>query len=241
MKIKLSVLIAFALMVFEVQAQNVAEDIRRINAALLKTEQLSFEMTYNVFPDSSSKSPMQTENGKWLKKGSSQYHLLGNIETVRKMGELQLVIDHENKMAVVSAAPQVDGDGNMNSFMGIGSMEALLEQCQSIKYREINGMSVAYDLFPVASEFSKITVVFDRKLFLPLKFMLQYANPVTLVESEEGQTIIPRIEIDFKNTRNTNDVSKLTDINNYILRKGNSYVLVGPYKDYRLNNYLLTN
>jgi hypothetical protein len=218
-------------------AQNAVEDIRKMNLSFAK-EQLAMELNYRIYPDSVSKEPIQSEDGRWVRVGLSQYQELGNIEIIRKAGELQVTFDHENKIAVVSDAPVSSGD-DVNTIAGLNALENVMDQCRWVRYRSVNVELAAYDLYPNGSEFSRMTVIYNKKSYAISKLILQYATSIS--DDETGRQIIPRMEIAFKPIENNSiPVAKL-DLGKYVIKKGTGYELTAPYKEYQLSNYLLTN
>jgi hypothetical protein len=230
---------AFFLPVWDLMAQTAVEDIRKINLSFTG-DQVAIQLVYRIYADSVAKEPIQSEEGKWIKSGNAQYQVIGKIETLRKAGDLQITLDHENKVAVLSNAPVTPGDEDA-AFSSLNVLQEVINECRYVRRRNVNQNLAAYDLYPSASEFSRITVVYDKKLFHPTKMILQYAGTMEYTEQESARSMVPRMEIEFNSIQKNNGLSSLPEITKYVIKKGNSYELVSPYKEYQFNNYLLTN
>jgi len=239
MKTKIISLIGFSLATVVVLAQNAADDIRKINLSLSKPEKLAISMAYKVFADSVTTQPMQAEDGKWIKNGAVQYHSLAATETIRKAGEIQVLIDHNNKIVLISNAPVTAGDNPMAIMTT--ALDDLLKTCKSIQYKNINRELASYDLYPYVSAFSRITIVFDKKTFYPKKMIMVQSTTVNVTEGDQERSVMPRIEVEFKDITTERVQIGQTDFTKYVVKKGSNYELTAPYKEYQLNNYLLTN
>lgn len=220
-------------------AQNAVEDIRRINLAINQPAKLEVSLSYKVFSDSTTTRVMQAQNGRWIKNGSLQYHSLGSTETIRKAGEIQVLVDHENKNVVVSNAPVKQSD-NPASMM-TESLTTILSTCKTVKYKVMGNGLVAYELHPYVSEFSKITIVFEKKSFLIRKMILQQGSAVSITEGDAERWILPRIEIEFTSIALGRASDDKLQQSKFVEQLNGVYALTVPYKDYQLNNYLLTN
>jgi hypothetical protein len=235
---KISIATAIVVAAGFAHGQNAVGDIRRVNLFFAQ-EKISMNLKYNVYADSSTTKAMQSEQGSWIKSGNVQYQRLGMLETIRKSGDIQLMLDHENKVAVVSDAPVMSGDET--DIPGLNGMESLLDDCRKIKYRSISAELSAYDLYPATSEFYKVTVEFEKKSFSPKRIVLQYANPIEYSDDDDGRMIRPRIEVQFDAVPKGHQET-VPDFAKYLVKNGSTgYELTAAYKEYQLNNYLLTN
>jgi hypothetical protein len=219
-------------------SQNASEDIRKINGTLADGD-LTITLAYVVYPDSLSMKPLQSEQGKWIKSDKSQYYALGQIETVRKAGELQVVLDHANKIVTIADAPVLPEDENMMAaFM---SLDMVLEESIAIRYKNLDKGRARWDIYPRESEFDRIAVVFDKKTYAPEKMILYSAAAETFDQEDGAIAVLPRIEIEFKSMRKNTSVPAELDLSKYVSKRGGKYELSAAFKEYELNNHLLTN
>jgi hypothetical protein len=234
-----AIILIFVAVSGRLMAQNAVEDIRKINLAINQPTKLEVGLSYKVFSDSTTTHAMQTQEGQWIKNGLLQYHSLGATETIRKAGELQVLVDHESKTVVVSNAPVKQSDNPASAMAE--SLTEMLATCRSVKYKSMSNGLAAYELHPYVSEFSKIIVVFEKKTFLLRKMILQQANAVNITEGDLERWILPRIEIEFSSIALGRASENKLQQSKFVEKKNGVYALTAPYKDYQLNNYLLTN
>lgn len=238
-KIKLSIAAVALFSAFITSGQTPGDDIRKINLFFTQ-EKMSVLLTYNVYPDSVSKKAVQSENGTWIKNGKVQYQHLGNLETLRRSGDIQLVMDHENKIAIVSNAPVVSGDES--EIPGLSGLESVIDQCWKIGYRHVDKHLAAYDLYPSSSDFYKMTIVFEKGKYIPRRIVLQYAQPIEYSDNDQDRLMRPRIEVDFNAVESNVSQQGSLEFAKYLIKKeDNNYELTAAYKEYQLNNYLITN
>lgn len=215
-------------------AQNVTEDLQRIEQRYATTERLTAEMVYRVYANNKAEDPLQTEDGKVIKKGSKTYQKIGPMETLTTP-DYQLVTDHSNQLIVLS-----QGVENNNALTGVSTeqLRELLKLCKDITYEVLNDRQAQYMMQIPSGEYQQVALVFDRQDFWLNKITLFYRYPQAL-SGQTGPQEAPRVEIDFTQISTKKRVNDdIFAYNNLLNKSHNQYSLTKEYEHYRLINQL---
>jgi hypothetical protein len=214
-------------------AQNVKQDLMKINEVYSTITNLSMEINYSVFSSAQSNVALETHTGIFKQHDGMFYSRLKEVESLHNKN-CSVVIDNEDKMIVVANPTKSDV-----SKITLIDMDKSLKTCSSVETIVSKGNQAGYKFVykqNVVSEYDAIELYFNKKTFLIEKMVMYYRQKQNLKENEpDAIKEKPRLEIVFFNTnlKTVTDVSFFSEARFVEKRKG-KYFPVNAYNQYQL-------
>jgi hypothetical protein len=205
-------------------AQTAAEDFAQMNTNL-SADDLIIETQYRVFESHLSQAPREVSYGILKQRGNQYYQRISSLQSLVNE-RLSIYIDTVEKILVVS--DPVNLQEEKKKAMQVDLVQSL-SNCQTVTYYPTGKNTGIYSLVfkeSVETEFEKVDVYIDKKLFLPTKIILYYNETMDLSDDGKGkEENTPRLEITFTKI-NTNPSFQKSDFEEerFIKRKGNKIV-----------------
>lgn len=214
-------------------AQNIEEDLGKINEQY-NLKSLAMDIQYEVYPNHTTLTSIQTETGKVRKEGNKLYYRIGPVETLNT-DDYNLVVNHDEKLIAllpVKQAEKVEVPGFIPE-----NVNKLLATCENVAFEVIGKTIHAYHLECSLSEYSKISLIFNNKTFLLEKLKLYYRHSLPEEETDrQAESTEPvRMEITYKNIETKPDFSDNTfNYEKFVTEDGGVYRVNEGYSEYRL-------
>jgi hypothetical protein len=182
-KIKIFLLPFLLCSAITASAQDVREDLRRVNRQYEEAEKLSMSLTYTLYPSPASKEAEKTYAGFYRKDGQNIHSKLMDTETLQN-ASYTVMADEENKILLLSAP------GKKGFAPGQQDLDKYLAYCSSVKFTEDKTYKIYTLAFKKGTvEFSEIVLYIDKKSYLFGKMTVYMHPSKELTESgyAEGQ------------------------------------------------------
>ena len=215
-------------------AQNLAEDLQRMDQAYADAEQLTMQVSYEVFRNATAQEPIQVEKGQIVRRGNQSYQKIGAVETITT-AEYQLVADHTHQAVILAAGVNTPTSAGT---LSVEQLQTLLQLCDSVEYKAIDPQHMQYTLLIPSSEYQKITITLDRQHYWIKKMVLHYRHGRKFTDAA-GAPEAPRLEMTFGNISTRKKVPQDTfAYQNFLDKSHNRYTLNKTYQHYQLINQL---
>ncbi|OFY82814.1 MAG: hypothetical protein A3F72_01645 [Bacteroidetes bacterium RIFCSPLOWO2_12_FULL_35_15] len=220
-------------MVLNVYSQNAKQDMIKINEAYSKFNDLAMNITYNLYPNYTATSPVETETGSFKQHESLRYSKLKGIESLQNK-EYLVVVDNEEKLIVVSN-PVKFNPGKITMV----DLDKAFTNCSSIQFIDNKSALSGYKLTfkeTIVSEFDAIDLYFNKKTFLVEKIVFYYREKIRVNEYDESSPKEkPKLEIVFSNM----DFKTISDLtffseNRFIEKRKGKYFPVSIYTNFEV-------
>lgn len=214
-----------------VNAQDIYQDIARINKSYENISQLEMKSEYRWFASRTAVEPIHTANGFLQRSPNGSYHKLGPTETLINQ-EYAISVNHEEKIVLLQIAPE-----KIEPLPLEIPLDTLLGICKSYSFEEFGGkpsylieIKSAY-----ADKFDKMRFVFNPRTYLIDQVIL------FPLEDPDAPGEFPRLEIDFFEVKTDVDFEMDLSEDRFVIQKESSWYLKPAYTDYRLLNLLVDN
>jgi len=216
---------------------NVKDDIIKVNKAYSLKSTYSFNISYSLYKNKYSKTPLETQNGKYIKYYNQQISNVGSIQSVY-LEDALIVTDKSSKSMIVSK-PQAE----MHSFSNSLNIDSMLNANTEAKYLgEINGIKSYYFKInkDLRSEFESITIHIDTNTYFISKISYLLSKASKYHPEDENETAEKmRLDIVFSNINLKPNIVKSKFKTSFYFKKNHGILIgVGNYKSYSIINNL---
>lgn len=212
-----------------VGAQDIAEEISKINGFFKEKRNYEMSLSYGIFEDYDQVAPTRLQESSVKKKGTNLYTKYGEKE-VYEVDDKVISIDHALKEVIFVKRYNKHQNISLDGFTHF--LDSLLINCQEKRIEKVKGNTNKLVLGAHMSQYQQIEFYYNSKTYKMDKLVLYYrTNPY-------AQGSKPKMEIictEFKDGDNIPDA--FFSITNILSRKADKYVLQTSYKEYRLKNY----
>lgn len=204
-------------------AQNLKEDIKRINDSYFSASSFQQDMYFQLFASSDSEQALESYKAFIQRQGKSYFMRKGEIESLTNE-KFTLLIDHDSKAISVQKAVE----NEMNPTGGV-DLDEVLKICSKTEFESKSGNKGIYHFYLENYAYKKMSVEFDRKSFFILKIIMYAAD-------EENPY---RAEISFSNIKKEvrfpiNTFSE----ERYLSHNAGKYSPNSSFATYQLLNYI---
>jgi len=213
--------------------QNAKQDVMKINEAYSKFNDLSMNISYNLYKNYAATSPVETETGSYKQHGSLRYNKLKGTESLQNK-EYLIIVDNEDKIIVVSN-PVKFNPGKITMV----DLDKAFANCSSIQFidnkTDQNGYKLTFKQ-NIVSEFDAIDLYFNKKSFLVERIVFYYREKISVnPEDESSLKEKPKLEIIFSNM-NFKTISDLTFFSEdrFIEKRQGKYYPVSTLHEYEV-------
>lgn len=204
-------------------AQNIKEDIQKINENYVIEGSFQQEIRFQLFASYETKEALQSYTALIQKEGKSSYMKRGKVESLSNEN-FSLLVDHESKAIILQGAVQKD----MSSISDV-KLDSMLSLCSKTEFESKKGNLGIHHFYFKDYRYDKVSFEFSRSSYL-IKKMTLYSR------ADESPM---RVEISFFNVRKQPNFPKNTfSANRYLDQKAGVYSPNANYSDYQLLNYL---
>lgn len=211
-------------------AQDAKSDFPKMHQAYNGLTDISIQVTYQVYSDQNSKTPLQTQDGVVRRKGDMLYTKIGGSESIQTK-DFIFYANHFEKTIMIDK--NRNGDPTHHPFME--NSETILSLSKSIEYKKVNAQVALYFITFSSSEYESMEVEFNAHTFIISKVVFVYK-----MKNPEGGH--PKLEIKYHhyNLKAKND-KNIFDYKNFLVEKNQTLVCHDKFKDYKLINTYLKN
>lgn len=206
-------------------AQNIKEDIRRINENYFNASAFQQEVFFQLFASYEAKEALESYTVFTQKEGSSSYSRRGKVESLSN-DKITLVVDHGSK-AIMLQGPSPE-QTKINAISEV-QLDSMLNLCKNTQFESKKGKLGVYHFYFKAYAYDQVSVEFNRSDFLIQKLTLYSRSDETSM----------RVEISYRNIRKQINFPKDTfSESRFLVLKSGNYSVKDDYSDYQLLNYL---
>ncbi|MEM6345621.1 MAG: hypothetical protein AAF927_17145 [Bacteroidota bacterium] len=204
-------------------AQNVKQDIERINEAYRSLKGGQVELEYRFYagydPDN-----VEITKGRASWQGVMQKMHTPSIERLQN-DQYAILVNHDMKAVIIQNAPSTS---TLASPIPLDSMLAI---CDSIQFQEKEEGLLSYRFLIGALGFEAVEVVFNPESYF-IERIVCYQLPW-----EEGE-LGDRTEVHYRNLQklSTTSTAHFSE-QDYVRRDGEQFLLQSAYKGYKLYNF----
>ncbi len=210
--------------------QMAAADILKVNAYYNANPLMTIDTYYLAFDEHKATAPKEAKYGLYVKNKNNYYTKILHVETI-SCGDMLINIDNEDKVLVI-------GDNELASISPFSnSIDSLLLACSDVQLKNINSAERMYTLDfgdTDFSEYDKIDIYIDIKKSRFTKIVLYYSTSINLSGDYNAEEKQPRLEIEYKNYRNTIANPSILEKKNYVLETNGKLTAIGKLKNYSI-------
>jgi len=216
---------------FLLEAQVLADDLKRVNASYKKDVPMAFTVEYKSFKTHTATEPEEKETALFIRKGDYNFYFEHEDAISMHNNGKTIIVDQEDKKMMVLDQPQtldVMYDIPLDSLLLLCSGTQVLNENTTLKEYEL---SFDQEFF----EYQAITVIINKENWLVERLVFFYNAEMPVYE--EGKVVDwvkPRLQVDY--TQRAFDKSYGTKLSteHFLVEKNGKYVLATNFKEYEL-------
>lgn len=205
-------------------AQDVKDELIKINEAFTNSRSLYVEVTYNVF-EKGSPQALETENSIFYKTNNLSYYKLKDVETVTE-DSLQVIVDHAKK--VIMLMPKATSVANSAPMSQ--TIEAALKKCTKVNRLNMKG-SKGFELFIDGEEYDRISFSYNSKTYQLFDISFYYKK--LMLKDGEKENIRMKMGYRYPKENKMNDLT----LHSFVNKSTGSYAVNDRFKAYQLVDY----
>jgi hypothetical protein len=214
-----------------VSAQNVKEEIKKINAAFENTSSISMDISYAAFSNYYSTKPLETTRGSFKKNGNNYWSKMEEVEMCQNE-KCMIYADNEEKQIIISNPPGKPKGKEL--YMNLDTLMKYEFKSQIKTFGSFNRITFEYNDQDGLREYSKMDIYYDTKTYFINKCVLFYAEEMSTDQEEKGPMDKPRLEISYTNISFSETDKSIFSESNYFLQSGNKISGKGIYKNFEI-------
>jgi hypothetical protein len=224
----------------DIQAQNAAEDFKKINKNLSK-RRYSMQVTYRMYDTYENTSPFETKNMRvnlWdgeIKISSDRFEAIRNKS-------LYLYINYSNKMVMLNPVNSKSIVKTMNEMEKWFNVDTVMKYYDKIETKESNANTRTYRIYPkkmAILQYAYTDIQIDVKKQVINKMVIYYAHTLNDMlswrkQEDNKDNKLPRMEIVFSDYDFTSKYNEqLFSLNRFIKTNDKGkHDLIAPYNQY---------
>ncbi len=226
----LAVLLCLLILTFTSKAQDAKADFKKINIMYNTSDNLAFDIKYELFFDASP-TPYETETGKYIKQKNSYY---------TKQAEKELVVTDEYYIMVDKEAKIVALDKKTEDFklvnplsLNLDSLYMMYTKIEVIPSANANIRTYKFNINQ--GPYSVCIVSFNIKT----NFVTEIKNIFRdKLPDENNKEHVAVLKTTFTQLTNTASLAYMLNSNTYITKLNKKFALAINYKTYKFINHL---
>lgn len=224
----------FLFMTTVLPAQQLKEDIRKVNETYAKTKAVSMKIQYRLFQNYVTAIPFEDKSGSYIRQGQNYVSQLLGITTLQN-GSLKLSVSDAEKTIIVS-----DADKKMAS-PGNEMLDSLVSRCSKIEFTDLGDGRKLYRLrFEKTAffEYDMIELQIGSTFFVE-KLVLYYREAVVLDDTNGSmKKEKPKLEISYSeiNTQPVITADQFSETK-YVRRSGKTFLPAAAFANWKILNY----
>ncbi len=234
---RLIIVIVLVLNASMINAQNVFEDIKKINLAYVINPDFSMDINYKTQILGNEKIPIDTEEGFIRKKGNLIHLKMGHVETI-KSNKLQLTIDHKKK-TIILTTPIIEDNSLTDNLTA--TIQQVLNYASKVDYVKESQNTGKYILEFPSKRFEKMEFDFNINSWFLTRVVVFASQSRENEESDIPETIIDRTKSEIIYSKINLAPSFTKDeftTWNYVYKKGETYITSDNYIGYKIFNQI---
>jgi len=214
-----------------ISAQNLPEDLTKMNEAYDKSNTISMQIIYQVYFDGNTQ-PNQSEKG-WIKKSKDKIYSNQFSQEIIVNDQYVLNVDNEGKMIQIEKKPK---DYQVQNPISSIQTDSLIKTYELVKYKGTEGLLKHYYLKFKDGQVLSTEIWLNKSTFFIEKMKIIYRDKMEVADDVYSSVVAV---INYKNIKVNETISSNTfSIENFINVSGKSVLLKDKYKNYELINLL---
>lgn len=215
-------------------AQQLKEDVRKVNETYAKTKTVSMKIHYRLFQNYATAIPFEDKTGTFIRQGQNYFSQLLGITTVQN-GSVKLSVSDADKTIIVS-----DADRKIAAPSNV-MIDSLIKRCSKVEFTDLGEGRKLYRLrFEKTAffEYDMIDLQFGSNYFIE-KIVLFYREAVVLDETAGNmKKEKPKLEISYSeiNTQPVVAADQFSETK-YIRKSGKTFVPATAFANWKVLNY----
>lgn len=212
-------------------AQNVKQDILRINEAYESPKGFSASVFYKWYPTYTSQVASQEIEGAIRKKGKFYFTDYGQSELLINQ-HYTVVVSHQEKMVMIRPS----SDELMQQGFSI-DLDSALSWCSAAQFSKIRSDQYAIRLEFASGKYQAVKVFYHPQTYFIQQITFYFRDKIR--STENGQPAPPRMEIHYKDVRIDGRFKSDTfSEKRYFQKMGKTPLLHNTFAQYQLMNLL---
>lgn len=216
-------------------SQDESEIIKIINKSTEKylgDSSIAISLNYDLFSSYTSKKTLQSYVGVSVSSNKKSYLKIHNTEFINTP-DLSFKINHDQKLALIYLSNKKEATNTQNPIN-------IKEFLKYFKKKTLTSNSTSWVIeleTPVLTQlpYGKVKIFINKQDYSIKKQTLYLLDGIP---QNNNKSLIPRLEISFKELKKTNsEINSLLDLNKYLIKQSNSYVLAKQFESYKLLKY----
>ncbi|MCO6175371.1 hypothetical protein NHF50_09980 [Flavobacterium sp. NRK F10] len=207
----------------------IAEILSKSNEQYQKKESLAVSLSYKLYSTYSSNFVTESYEGITVNSNKDNYIRIHNTEFINT-SKLALKINHDQKLVLLIPSSSVPQNSPLN-------VEDYIKYFKTKKLQSIgNEWIIEFQTSTLTQlPYGKVKIYIEKGTYKIKKQVLYLLEKVPYKEKGVEKTNTPRLEIVFSEKKLSEaEVKSLFNIDNIVLKEGESYKLARKYIDYKL-------
>lgn len=212
-------------------AQNIGEDLIKLNDAYAKIENISMQIKYSVFFDGKQESN-ETEVGIIKKSKNKVYTNEFSSESLVN-DEYQIIVDHSNKVLIVDYVDKTKSTSSLDKL----NVDSLLKGFELVEFKGITESNLKlYHLSYKYGDVSFVELWLDVKTGFLSKINIHYRGKMEVAEGKFSKVMA---SVEYNKIQSNITFSQYTfSEKQYVSITKKEVELASKYKEYQLINHL---
>lgn len=142
---------------YQLYAQNIADDLKKMNALNQKTDQIHAQLTVKIYASEEDKTPSITQHYEIKKKGQALYYKIDQNRMLMNSSCVLMINDKDKSVLYTKSTGQAVPEQNMMNI----NMDSLVKAYDSVQYKGTKNEQKHYVLHKKGSPIPTIEIYFD--------------------------------------------------------------------------------